>query len=116
MKKGIVILLVLALTLMIGVPIVRALSAEDILESGILGGGTGAIAAGASGGKAGKGALIGMGTGIAGSALLNALKGDKPHHEKQEAMDIHKEGYSDGFADGYKKGYTDGWDAAMQKK
>ena len=43
----------------------------DILRQGLLGAGTGAIAAGASGGKAGKGAPIGAGTAVIGGALLN---------------------------------------------
>ena len=48
-------------------------SGRQILKQGLLGAGTGAIAAGASGGKAGQGALIGAGTGIIGSVLLDAL-------------------------------------------
>ena len=46
-----------------------------ILKQGLIGAGTGAIAAGASGGKAGKGALIGAGTGILGNILLDTLSG-----------------------------------------
>ena len=46
---------------------------RNILKQGLLGAGTGAIAAGASGGKAGQGALIGAGTAVIGSALLDAL-------------------------------------------
>ena len=48
-------------------------STRNILKQGLLGAGTGAIAAGASGGNAGKGALIGAGTNIIGNALLDAL-------------------------------------------
>ena len=48
-------------------------STQKILKQGLLGAGTGAIAAGASGGKAGKGALIGAGTNIIGGALLDAI-------------------------------------------
>lgn len=50
-------------------------SSRQILKQGLLGAGTGAIAASASGGRAGQGALIGAGTGIIGSALLDALTG-----------------------------------------
>lgn len=50
-------------------------SSRQILKQGLLGAGTGAIAASASGGKAGQGALIGAGTGIIGSALLDAVTG-----------------------------------------
>jgi len=48
-------------------------STTNVLKQGLLGAGTGAIAAGASGGKAGQGALIGAGTGVIGSVLLDAL-------------------------------------------
>ncbi|PIU40413.1 MAG: hypothetical protein COT00_01840, partial [Candidatus Omnitrophica bacterium CG07_land_8_20_14_0_80_50_8] len=47
----------------------------DILREGLLGAGTGAIAASASGGNAGKGALIGAGTNVIGGALLDMLTG-----------------------------------------
>ncbi len=46
---------------------------RNILKQGLLGAGTGAIAAEASGGKAGKGALIGAGTAVIGGALLDTL-------------------------------------------
>ncbi|MBI2095042.1 MAG: hypothetical protein HYT89_02620 [Candidatus Omnitrophica bacterium] len=48
---------------------------KRILKQGLLGAGTGAIAASASGGKAGKGALIGAGTNVIGGALLDSLMG-----------------------------------------
>lgn len=48
-------------------------SSRQILKQGLLGAGTGAIAAGTSGGKAGQGALIGAGTGVIGSVLLDAM-------------------------------------------
>ncbi len=48
---------------------------KKIIKSGLLGAGTGAIAASASGGNAGKGALIGAGTNIIGGALLDSLTG-----------------------------------------
>lgn len=46
---------------------------KNVLKQGLLGAGTGAIAAGASGGNAGKGALIGAGTGAIGGILLDAI-------------------------------------------
>jgi hypothetical protein len=46
---------------------------RNVLKQGLLGAGTGAIAAGASGGDAGKGALIGAGTGVIGGALLDSI-------------------------------------------
>ena len=46
---------------------------KKILKTAVVGAGTGAIAAEASGGKAGKGALIGAGTNVIGGAVLDAL-------------------------------------------
>lgn len=46
---------------------------SKVLKQGLLGAGTGAIAAGTSGGDAGKGALIGAGTGAIGGILLDAI-------------------------------------------
>ena len=46
---------------------------KKIIKQGLLGAATGAIAAEASGGKAGKGALIGAGTNIIGGALFDVL-------------------------------------------
>lgn len=48
-------------------------STRNILKQGLLGAGTGAIASGASGGNAGKGALIGAGTNVIGGALLDMI-------------------------------------------
>jgi hypothetical protein len=48
-------------------------STQKVLKQGLVGAGTGAIAAGASGGNAGTGALIGAGTGVIGGALLDAI-------------------------------------------
>ncbi len=46
---------------------------KKVLKEAVVGAGSGAIAAGASGGKAGKGALIGAGTTVIGSAVLDSL-------------------------------------------
>ena len=46
---------------------------SKVLKQGLLGAGVGAISAGASGGNAGKGALIGAGTNVIGSALLDTI-------------------------------------------
>jgi hypothetical protein len=48
-------------------------SNRTIIRQGLLGAGVGAFSAGASGGKAGTGALIGAGTNIIGGALLDTL-------------------------------------------
>ena len=57
---------------------------KKILKSGLLGAGTGAIAASASGGKAGKGALIGAGTSVIGGALLDTLMGGGSQPQQQQ--------------------------------
>ncbi len=51
---------------------------KKILKEAVVGAGSGAIAAGASGGKAGKGALIGAGTTVIGSAVLDTLTSAPP--------------------------------------
>ena len=48
-------------------------ASNKILKEGLLGAGVGAISASASGGKAGKGALIGAGANVIGGALLDTL-------------------------------------------
>ena len=50
-----------------------ASSARDIIWQGLMGAGVGAISADVSGGKAGKGALIGAGTNVIGTALIGHL-------------------------------------------
>lgn len=63
---------------------------KKILKQGLLGAGTGAIAAGASGGNAGKGALIGAGTNVIGGALLDTLTGpsqpSRPQYVQQQPL------------------------------
>ena len=56
---------------------------KRIIKQGLLGAGVGAISAGASGGKAGKGALIGAGTSVIGGALFDMLTG--PSTQTQSA-------------------------------
>lgn len=56
---------------------------KKIIKQGLLGAGVGAISASASGGKAGKGALIGAGTNIIGGALLDTLMGPSTQQQPQ---------------------------------
>lgn len=57
---------------------------KKIIKQGLLGAGVGAISASASGGKAGKGALIGAGTNVIGGALLDTLMGSgQPQQQAQ---------------------------------
>ena len=50
-------------------------TAKKILKDGLLGAGVGAVSSAASGGKAGKGALIGAGTNVVGGAVIDLLTG-----------------------------------------
>jgi hypothetical protein len=56
---------------------------KKIIKSGLLGAGVGAISASASGGSAGKGALIGAGTNVIGGALLDSLMSPSPQPQAQ---------------------------------
>lgn len=56
---------------------------KKIIKQGLLGAGVGAISASASGGKAGKGALIGAGTNVIGGALLDTLMGGGSQQQAQ---------------------------------
>jgi hypothetical protein len=57
---------------------------KKIVKNALLGAGVGAISASASGGKAGKGALIGAGTNVIGSALLDSfMGGSQPQPQPQ---------------------------------
>lgn len=51
---------------------------KKILKEAVVGAGVGAVAAGTSGGSAGKGALIGAGTNVIGSALIDTLTSSPP--------------------------------------
>ncbi len=57
---------------------------KKIIKQGLLGAATGAIAAEASGGKAGTGALIGAGTNIIGGALFDVLT--TPQQQPQQVQ------------------------------
>ena len=46
---------------------------KKVLKQAVMGAGVGAVASGASGGSTGKGALIGAGTNVIGSAVLDTL-------------------------------------------
>ena len=62
-----------------------------------MGAGTGALAAGASGGSAGKGALIGAGTNVIGSAVLDTLTSSsqpQPQPQIQYVQQTQERGYT----------------------
>ena len=104
-------------------------SAGDFLLDAALGAGEGAIVGKASGGKAGKGALIGAGTGLAREAIIKPMihgGGGLPQggstttsrsrvvEEEQVAVDPYTKGYQDGFKEGYNQGYRAGLSASQR--
>ncbi|HRZ67638.1 MAG TPA: hypothetical protein P5521_05850, partial [Candidatus Omnitrophota bacterium] len=68
MRILIVSMLLIALTFTVSAPVLAA-DSSGLIRNGLVGAATGAVAAGASHGKAGKGALIGAGTGIAANVI-----------------------------------------------
>ena len=64
-------------------PSLSGVLSNKVVRNGLLGAGTGAIAASASGGKAGKGALIGAGVGILGGWLADGMS--QPRQQEQQA-------------------------------
>lgn len=97
--------------------------AQKILKEGLVGAAVGGIAASASGGKAGKGALIGAGTHIAGQAILGALSGSGSsttskkgvsHTHPTEEITL-EDAYQRGYQEGYQKGFQDGFQQGYQQ-
>jgi len=73
MKNFIFTAVICIVVVMMVVPAFSDEASNKILKQGVLGAATGAVAAGASGGKAGKGALIGAGTNVIGGAVLDTV-------------------------------------------
>ena len=108
---------------MMGIP-----TGQKILKQGVLGAATGAIASSASGGKAGKGALIGAGTNVIGGAILDTVmgsgqqqapqapvyqqQGQYPQQQVQQPQENTAQAwYQRGYQDGFKAGYEEGLNA-----
>ena len=99
-----VIFVLAALTFSWSIPTVRTqdyYTQDDqnkkILKEAVVGAGTGAIASGASGGSAGKGALIGAGTNVIGNALLDTLTSQpapQPQPQIQYVQQVQERGYN----------------------
>ena len=116
-------------------------SSNKILKEGILGAATGAVAAGASGGKAGKGEFIGPGTNDIGGAVFDTIFGGSqkqapaqqpaqqvvytqqpqypqpqqvvyvPQPPQQATTSDAQVWYQKGYQDGFKAGYQEGMNA-----
>ncbi len=100
----------------------RQNSSSDILRSGLLGAGAGAVGGAASGGRGGdlwKGALAGAGVNILGGALLDSMSGEKVRDvdevDSVSPRTAYSDGYEDGYRNGYKKGYTDGYKEGLKE-
>ena len=132
MRKTIVLSVILLLAMVSFQKTARAEGdSSEILKTGLLGAATGAIASEASGGKAGKGALIGAGTNVIGGALFDVISGSgKKSSQPAQAVpqqqvyyqqvpatgqagDPYQETYNRGFQDGYRQGYRDGFREAQ---
>ena len=99
--------------------------ASSFLLDAALGAGEGAIVGKASGGKAGKGALIGMGTALGREAIIKpilqggvqpAVKTTVPPSPSQEVyeqrgVDPFQMGWEEGFKKGYEQGFKSGLEA-----
>ena len=111
MRVLICLILVGALIGLIAVPTLEAQDASrKIIKEGLVGAATGAIASEASGGKAGKGALVGAGTSIIGGALVDVLIPEQTPTAPSGAT--FQDGYTRGYQDGYQSGYQAGLKAA----
>ena len=111
-------------------------NSSSILKQTVLGAGIGAVAASASGGKAGKGALVGAGTNLVGNLLFNAIgnTGSQSQYLPQQKQpqqrqvqqykavpqrqiqqykpqfnNKYNQTYSLEYKRGYKEGYTQGY-------
>lgn len=115
MRKAVIFIAVIALMLAVSIP-VFADGASGLLKSGLVGAATGAVAAGASHGQAGKGALIGAGTGIAASVIADALIPDEKPAPQPVVVAPAPAAPADtgGFERGYTKGYEAGYQAGYQ--
>ena len=74
---------------------------RNVLKQGLLGAGVGAISSSASGGNAGQGALIGAGTSVIGSALLDAITGPSSSSGSRRAPPPDEYYYADSPEDYY---------------
>ena len=103
-------------------------AAKKIIKDGLLGAGVGAVSASASGGKAGKGALIGAGTNVVGGAVLDMLTGSGTPREpvapaypppaptyQQGAYPQPVAAVGNDYQTGYQKGYQDGFQQGYQQ-
>ena len=108
-------------------------TAKKILKDGLVGAGVGAVSSAASGGKAGKGALIGAGANVVGGAVVDLLTGGgRPSEPPPSAYPQPPPTYTPGaypqpvatypsiptgndYQTGYQKGYQEGFQQGFQQ-
>lgn len=92
-------------------------TAQKLLRQGLLGAATGAVASEVSGGKAGKGALVGAGVNIIGGMLFDAMSGEMVERvDRVQGMDsteAFQRGYQSGYQQGFEKGYSEGYQSGL---
>ena len=90
---------------------------QKLLRQGLLGAATGAVASEVSGGKAGKGALVGAGVNIIGGMLFDAMSGERVERvDRVQGMDsteAFQRGYQSGYQQGFEKGYSEGYQSGL---
>jgi len=120
MKKLITFIVALALVLAFSLPLMaQDDTGKRVIKDAIVGAGTGAIAAGATGGKAGTGALIGAGTGAIGGVLMDVITEPSGSKTSQQAVSAEElsaqEVYQTGYEKGYKAGFNEGFKEGLKK-
>ena len=95
-------------------------TAQRLLKQGLLGAATGAVASEVSGGKAGKGALVGAGVNIIGGMLFDAMTGKRVEEvtavEGMGSTEAFQRGYQSRYQQGFEKGYGEGYQTGLGYK
>lgn len=102
---------------------------RTLIKEGLKGAAVGAIASGASEGKAGKGALIGAGTGVLAEGLFSILSPEKPAVQQPpavvyppagavvadpQAQDAYNRGFQAGYQQGFQVGFQQGYQQGVE--
>ena len=92
-------------------------AASNLLKQGLLGAATGAVASEVSGGKAGKGALVGAGVNIVGGMLFDAMSGQRVERvdsvQSMDGTEAFQRGYQAGYEQGFENGYNQGYKSGI---
>lgn len=123
-----ILCIALAVAFMLGLLTTVCFAQQDegskkVLKEGLMGAATGAIASSASGGEAGKGALIGAGVNVVGGALLDTITAPAhgttrtvPVEQAEASSSLYQQGYQAGYQKGFQDGYDKGYAAGITAK